>query len=83
VRPVAAEVLPAPGRQVDQRHVNTVAVIAQAQDSFRFAIGIVSLTLFFGAVCLLLSTAPRGRKDQSELHTALRGRPRSASSRTE
>jgi len=42
-----------------KRLTNTAAVIAQAQDSFRIAIGIVFLTFFFGGICLILSTAPR------------------------
>jgi CHASE3 domain sensor protein len=44
-----------------KRRLNQLALVGEAQNSFRIAVGIVLLTFVFAALCLLLSTGPKDR----------------------
>ena len=46
-------------RERSKRRISNTAMIAQAENSFRIAVGIVVLTFLFGAACLVLSARPR------------------------
>jgi CHASE3 domain sensor protein len=46
-------------RERQKRRANDTAMIAQAEESFWIAVGIVFLTCLFGASCLVLSFSPR------------------------
>lgn len=48
-------------RERIKRRNNNIAMIAQAEESFWIAVGIVFLTFLFGSVCLVVAAAPRSR----------------------